>query len=125
MIRKACILMTRAAGAQVLLMAHPKAGWQLVKGTIEPGEDPKQAALREFLEETGRAVPSLTALSVITPIPDQTWFLFHGQGDELPECWTHHAPDDGGLDLSFFWHPHQANAPQLGRRYQMALQALP
>jgi predicted NUDIX family NTP pyrophosphohydrolase len=53
----------RANGAEVLL-AHPggpfwsrrdEAAWTLPKGEIAPGEDPLDAARREFLEETGFA----------------------------------------------------------------------
>ena len=50
-----------ADGPQVLL-AHPggpfwsrrdEAAWTLPKGEIDPGEDPLEAARREFMEETG------------------------------------------------------------------------
>jgi predicted NUDIX family NTP pyrophosphohydrolase len=62
-IRSAGLLMfrLRPAGPEVLL-AHPggpfwsrrdEAAWTLPKGEIDPGEDPLQAARREFLEETG------------------------------------------------------------------------
>ena len=64
-IRSAGLLMFRRArgGAEVLL-AHPggpfwarrdEAAWTLPKGEIAPGEDPLDAARREFLEETGFA----------------------------------------------------------------------
>jgi predicted NUDIX family NTP pyrophosphohydrolase len=64
-IRSAGLLMfrRRAGGAEVLL-AHPggpfwvrrdEAAWTLPKGEIGPGEDPLDAARREFLEETGFA----------------------------------------------------------------------
>jgi predicted NUDIX family NTP pyrophosphohydrolase len=64
-VRSAGLLMfrRRPAGAQVLL-AHPggpfwarrdEASWTLPKGEIDPGEEPLDAARREFLEETGFA----------------------------------------------------------------------
>ena len=64
-IRSAGLLMfrRRPAGAEVLL-AHPggpfwvrrdEAAWTLPKGEVFPGEDPLDAARREFLEETGFA----------------------------------------------------------------------
>lgn len=49
-----------------VLIAHPggplwakkDAGhWSVVKGQVEPGEDPRAAAAREFQEETGWPVP--------------------------------------------------------------------
>ena len=39
-------------------------GWETVHGTIEPGEEPEQAVLREVREETGLAVQRLYSLSV-------------------------------------------------------------
>ncbi|HSW37844.1 MAG TPA: NUDIX domain-containing protein [Candidatus Saccharimonadales bacterium] len=38
---------------QVLVVSQHGTSWSLPKGTLEPGEDHKTAALREFEEETG------------------------------------------------------------------------
>jgi 8-oxo-dGTP pyrophosphatase MutT (NUDIX family) len=38
---------------EVLVFQHPNAGVQFPAGTVDPGEDPTQAALREATEETG------------------------------------------------------------------------
>jgi predicted NUDIX family NTP pyrophosphohydrolase len=64
-IRSAGLLMfRRAAGGAEVLLAHPggpfwarrdEAAWTLPKGEITAGEDPLDAARREFLEETGFA----------------------------------------------------------------------
>lgn len=40
-------------GRELLVFRHPTAGVQLPAGTIEPGETPEQAVLRELCEETG------------------------------------------------------------------------
>jgi 8-oxo-dGTP pyrophosphatase MutT (NUDIX family) len=40
---------------QILAFEHPRAGVQLVKGYIEPGETVRAAALRELAEESGIA----------------------------------------------------------------------
>ena len=40
-------------GSELLLFRHPHAGIQIPAGTVEPGEMPEQAALREGAEETG------------------------------------------------------------------------
>ena len=51
---KACpVILSCIAGPRILLFRHPLAGVQLVKGTIESGETPAEAALRELSEEAG------------------------------------------------------------------------
>ncbi len=54
-LEKVTALVTRAgaAGPEVLLFEHPYAGVQLPAGTVEAGELPEMAALREVFEETG------------------------------------------------------------------------
>lgn len=49
----AFIVRQRAAGAELLLFRHPSAGVQLPAGTVELGESPEAAVLREAAEETG------------------------------------------------------------------------
>lgn len=46
------LLMTRSEPKQFLLMRHPDR-WDLPKGHAEPGETPRQTAVREMTEETG------------------------------------------------------------------------
>jgi 8-oxo-dGTP pyrophosphatase MutT (NUDIX family) len=41
------------AGPELLLFEHPYAGIQIPAGTVEEGEQPAEAALREAAEETG------------------------------------------------------------------------
>jgi bis(5'-nucleosidyl)-tetraphosphatase len=41
------------SGAEFLLLHHTSGHWDFPKGNIESGEDEKQAARREILEETG------------------------------------------------------------------------
>jgi 8-oxo-dGTP diphosphatase len=54
---------------QVLLVQRafdPKRGqWTLPSGFVDAGEDPKQAAMRECLEETGLAIINIHLLDVI------------------------------------------------------------
>lgn len=46
------LLMTREKPHQFLLMKHPDR-WDLPKGHADPGETPRQTAIRELCEETG------------------------------------------------------------------------
>ncbi len=55
-------------GLEVLLLRRAAAGrcpgsWEVVHGSIEPGETPRQAALRELQEETGLSPERLYNLS--------------------------------------------------------------
>lgn len=47
------------AGPELLLFEHPYAGIQIPAGTVEEGEQPTEAVLREAAEETGLAALSL------------------------------------------------------------------
>jgi 8-oxo-dGTP pyrophosphatase MutT (NUDIX family) len=105
---KACAVVIRSPDAiEVLAFEHPLAGFQLVKGTIEGGETPQQAAVRELREEAGfeaRAVEDLGEWD--SGYMGQIWSLqLCAPLAALPEHWIHHALDDGGHDFRFFWHP--------------------
>ncbi len=105
-VKKACpfVLRERGAGLEVLAFVHPLAGRQFVKGTVESGELPLSAALRELREESGVVLDALDSLGTHR-IAGQVWYLFLARRDDLPETWTHEADDDGGHDFVFFWHP--------------------
>jgi 8-oxo-dGTP pyrophosphatase MutT (NUDIX family) len=75
---KACAVVIRSPDAiEVLAFEHPLAGFQLVKGTIEGGETPQQAAVRELREEAGfeaRAVEDLGEWDWASPGSPDGWF---------------------------------------------------
>jgi 8-oxo-dGTP pyrophosphatase MutT (NUDIX family) len=52
----ACVVRTTARGPELLVFRHPAAGIQIPKGSVEPGEFPERAALRELAEESGITV---------------------------------------------------------------------
>jgi len=105
---KACPVVFRDASMrQILAFEHPKAGVQLVKGFIEPGESARAAALRELWEESG-----ISDTGIVEDLG--TWDSGH-RGyiwslqlctfpHGLPETWTHHCADDGGHVFKFFWY---------------------
>jgi 8-oxo-dGTP pyrophosphatase MutT (NUDIX family) len=116
---KACpVLFSDSTFSKILVFRHPRAGVQLVKGGIESGETPAAAALRELREESGICDAKVKRdLGVwAAGIESQIWsFHLCSTPRTLPSTWIHHADDDGGLDLNFYWHvvneqlPHDSN----------------
>lgn len=110
---KACpILMRhRAEGLQILAFRHAQAGIQLVKGTVEEGESPQEAAVRELFEEAGVTARVARPLGISNEIvEDQSWIFFLCAAGRLPDEWTHWCEDDGGHEFAFFWHVLDAEA---------------
>lgn len=57
--------------------------WELVAGRMEPGEDPKQGAARELLEETGYRAAKLSVFLELFPTPgflEERMFLLLAEG---------------------------------------------
>ncbi len=106
---KACPVVVRQGdGIEILVFKHPLAGIQLVKGTIEAGESPREAAVRELMEEAGLAGASVVSDLGLWKVElrDQVWsFHLCDVGHALPDEWVHYCADEGGHDFSFFWHP--------------------
>ena len=64
---------------------HPGDAWQMPQGGIDPGEDPRSAALRELVEETGVA-PGL--VDVVAESPQ--WIFYDLPEDLLGRVWQGH-----------------------------------
>ncbi len=114
---KACPVVLRRAedgSLEILAFQHPLAGRQLVKGTIEHGESPQAAALRELAEEAGithaAVVRSLGTFEVGPPM--QVWHAFVCEAGNLADRWVHRTEDDGGHDFRFFWQPLSAHVDE-------------
>lgn len=105
---KSCpVVLRNGEGLEILAFKHPIAGLQLVKGTIEPGENPGEAAVRELAEEAGILAADITSDLGLweTGYQDQIWsFHLCKVEQETPDEWVHHTTDDGGHDFKFFWH---------------------
>ncbi|OEC00679.1 DNA mismatch repair protein MutT [Lysinibacillus sphaericus] len=86
------------------------AGIQIPKGTIEDGETPLEAVIREMVEETG-----LTNLEVQGLIAQdyaehysgalQKRYFFHLTSNELQHTWQHNPTglNEGNLQFTFYW----------------------
>ena len=106
---KACPVVTRVTDGliEILAFQHPNAGQQLVKGTIERGEQPSDAAVRELAEESGLvATGSPFFLTQVNNLPvGDTWFFYDCEvKDSIPEDFSFFTQDEGGLWFRFFWH---------------------
>jgi 8-oxo-dGTP pyrophosphatase MutT (NUDIX family) len=104
---KSCpVVLSNTMPPKLLLFRHPLAGTQLVKGTIEHGETPAQAALRELEEESGisDAVIECDLGCWDAGHLNQVWsFHLCRTNRALPERWTHQTLDDHGHLFEFFW----------------------
>lgn len=117
------------SGMKLLLLAHPnhpEAGLQVPAGTMEPGETPEQAVLREAREET-----DLEHFILVEFIGRQTYDARPWGRDELHDRWFFHlrceqetaarwrtteeSPSDGGEPVVFelFWTPLDQTFPAL------------
>ena len=64
--------LVRNAAGQVLLIRHPRRGWEIPQGKVEEGESLLQALHREVLEETGISIvpgPLAAVFSKLSPPP--------------------------------------------------------
>jgi 8-oxo-dGTP pyrophosphatase MutT (NUDIX family) len=115
----ACVLRESPGGPELLIFTHPQGTVQIPKGTVDPGESPREAVVRELEEESG-----LVAVSVVEPahelarhVPrgpqgvgadeDQTWHLFRLRAVAgTPDTWRHEArgsDEEDGLVFDFAW----------------------
>ncbi len=145
MIEKACACVVQRGRVLVFRHPHTIAGVQLPKGTIEPGEAPVAAVMRELAEESGlmlSATPKLIAEMKFTGSPNkafperpptqQRWFIFRFDAVEtLPEHWSHTAtgsPEEDGLIFDYFWHPMATDFshahPHSDRRFATVIDGL-
>ncbi len=94
-IEKVTAFITRSSGdsQQLLLLKHPHAGIQIPAGTVEPGETPEQAVLREVCEETG-----LRLFSSSTYLGCQEIQLPPGEAVILPPAPVYARPDPTSFD---------------------------
>ncbi|QFU82644.1 NUDIX hydrolase [Natronorubrum aibiense] len=112
-VQKACAYITRQTGELLVFEGPGHDGLQIPKGTLEPGESPREALFREVIEETG-----LGTLSSTTHLTTDVWtrrkeppkryvrHFFHATVHESRDRWTHTVTDGGdehGSEFDLHW----------------------
>jgi len=114
-----CLLRRQGGRLQALAFVHPCGDRQVVKGTVEPGEDVEAAAIRELVEEAGITGARVVRLLGIIerrvgagptedgPEERHMWHVFLCRADgPLPDSWRQLAQGsdvERDLVFSFFW----------------------
>nr|WP_246350973.1 NUDIX domain-containing protein [Deinobacterium chartae] len=110
---KAAAYVTRGETVLVFRQVEaPEAGVQIPKGSIDPGESPEQAVLREVLEETGLALSAPRPLGEHLYRGVQRWHFFHLEAPpDTPDRWLHTVsggPGDAGMLFECYFAPLEA-----------------
>lgn len=108
-VEKACpiVLRQHTHQTEILAFRHPIDRYQLVKGTIDPGEQPGEAACRELYEESGlTATKNPVFIGNNDKLLDgNTWHYYLCVVETpMPDHWAFETLDDGGHTFEFFWH---------------------
>jgi predicted NUDIX family NTP pyrophosphohydrolase len=118
--RSAGVLLWRRGGAGVeVLLAHPGGPlfvrkddhhWSIPKGEHEAGESPREAAWREFEEETGHPVPAgeVVELGEARQRGGKVNTVYAVEGDLDPDACTSN-------DFSMLWHGRVQQFPEMDR----------
>jgi len=124
---------------QLLVFRHrdfPEAGIQVPSGTIEPGEDPEDAVLREAFEETGLSGLRLEAFLGETAFAapeieeiNRRRFYHLTCANKPPARWQHSelSPSDGSpgpIVFEFFWAALPDGVPPLAYEHDRMLPQL-
>lgn len=120
-VEKVCAYITRG-GSEVLVFRGPgHEEVQIPKGTVEPGEAPREAMYREAIEESGLATFE-TLDHLVTDVwtrresPPKRYVrhFYHAPVHEPRDSWTHTVTGTGaerGVEFEFSWVELPADAP--------------
>lgn len=94
------VIVVNDNGEMLLLRRSDKTsrahGWDFAGGGVDKGEDPRDAAIRESLEETGLAIDSVRILSTSHGHTDGGEYVMigyaaHTNDDEVTLSWEHES----------------------------------
>jgi ADP-ribose pyrophosphatase YjhB (NUDIX family) len=112
-VKKSCAYITRNESELLVFEEPGYDGVQIPKGTVEPGETPREAVYREIIEESGLATIE-TLGHLVTDVwnrrdsPPKRYVrsFFHAPVYGAPDSWTHTVTGSGeerGTEFDFFW----------------------
>ncbi|WP_246984640.1 NUDIX hydrolase [Halorientalis marina] len=112
-VRKACAYITRDTSELLVFRGPGHDGLQIPKGTVEPGETPRDALFREAIEESGLATferPRHLVTDVWkrrdSPPKRYVRSFYHVPVYESRDAWTHTVTGSGeeqGVEFEFSW----------------------
>jgi ADP-ribose pyrophosphatase YjhB (NUDIX family) len=110
-VEKACAYVTRNETELLVFEGPGHEGLQIPKGTVEPGERPREAMYREVVEESGLATlgtPRHLATDVWTRRSGRRYVrsFYHAPVHEPRDAWTHVVTGTGeerGATYEFRW----------------------
>ncbi|WP_435178722.1 NUDIX hydrolase [Halorussus sp. AFM4] len=112
-VQKACAYITRGDGELLVFEGPEHDGLQIPKGTVESGEDPRTAVLREVAEESdlGAVGPTRHLTTDVwtrrrSPPKRYVRHFFHATVHEPRDSWTHTVTGEGeerGAEFEFSW----------------------
>lgn len=112
-VEKACAYVTRDDAELLVFRGPGHDGLQIPKGTVEQGETPREAVVREVIEESG--VATFQGLEhLVTDVweryesPPKRYVrsFYHVPVHEPRDAWTHTVTGSGeerGAEFEFFW----------------------
>lgn len=117
--QKAVVYITRGDQLYVFRHENPEPGMQVPKGSIQPGEMPLEAAIREAYEESGLKFEHMHALGEVdmsdTLWRDEHWHVFWAEApQETPDTFLHQVTGDGeDSSMTFFYFLTPLEKPDL------------
>ena len=105
----------------------PEAGIQVPAGTVDPGESPDAAVIREALEETGLEGLSIRAFlgrrdyddpTVRDPVVHRRYYYWLECSDDAPSTWRHFEEHPSGgvtepIEFELWWVAFPNGVPEL------------
>ncbi len=129
--QKVVIYITKGEQLYVFRHAAPEPGFQVPKGSIQPGETPLQAAVREAYEESGFRFEHLHFLGEVemtdAPWHDEHWHVFWAEAPtDAPEAFQHTVSGKGAdQQMVFFYQLTPLASPTLDWNMGVLLHRIP